>query len=163
MKNKIIGISIFTLVLIAIIGACAAITQIKQEKKCREYTEILGGHTYTGYDSTTTTNHGKVSYHYKLELNKDGTCQIHFKATRTGDNSTFAENGTTEFDITGLNWSVQPDGNGYELFISGDWDWQDWSAGTIDRSIQILDYEGYDLMLKALRSGHYEFHFQKQG
>lgn len=160
--KKAAGIVIFVAVVAVIIVAATLITNAVREAECRKYEEVIGGFTYKGYDSTTTTNHGKVGYHYDLTLNRDKTCTLKFRAIRTGSQSVWTENGTTSFTLTGMTWSVRHNGSGYEIFLAGgDWDWQDWSAAKISRSIKILHYDGYDLMFKGLRSGYYEFHFQK--
>ena len=94
-----------------------------------------------------------------MTLNEDGTCYLHFKAVRHDDNSTFSKNGTTEFDIDGLSWSIIENDDKYEVFISGDWDWQGWSAAEINREIEIID-NGEEIAIKGVRSGYYEFYFE---
>lgn len=161
MRKQIISILAVVVAVVAFIAIFVGVTNANRDKQCREYEQLLGGQSYNGFDSITTTNHGKVSYRYNLELNADGTCQIHFTATRSGDTSRFPDNGTTKFDLTGMTWYVRYSDGGYEIYLAGgDWDWQDWTAATINRSITILDYDGQDILLKAVRSRYYEFYFQ---
>lgn len=161
MKKQILWSLIVAAAFAAFIAIFVGVTNANREKQCREYEQLLGGHSYSGFDSITTDGHGKVSYRYEMDLNADGTCLIHFKATRSGDTGFFPKNGTTEFDLTGMNWYVRYSSGGYEVYIAGgDWNWQDWTAARIDRAISIRDYEGYDILLKAVRNGHYEFYFQ---
>lgn len=159
-KNILIFISLIAIV-VAIILVYEVGTNISNNNKCEEYTQILAGHSYYGSDSTTTANHGKVRYSYTMKLNEDGSCNIHFRATRTGDKSTFAENGTTEFDLTGLTWDVREEDGYFKIYIGGETDWQDWSAAEISRTLEIIDAEGEDIIFKAIRSKYYEFYFRQ--
>lgn len=155
----LIALAVAAVILVAVIGITAAV----QEKKCRQYEEYVSGATFSGFDSTQTTNHGKVSYFYTLYLYEDRTWVIKFRASRSGDNSTFSKNGTTSFDLTGTAWSVECSGGEYKLFLGGgDWDWQDWSAAKISRYISITDYGDGDIFFKGLRSGYYDFYFNKK-
>ena len=161
--KKTMGIVVFLVVVAVIIVAATLIINAVREAECRKYEEVIGGYTYKGYDSAALAQSGKIGYHYDLTLNEDKTCTLKFKAIRTGSKDRWTENGTaTSFELTGMTWSVRHNGSGYEIFLAGgDWDWQGWSAAMISRSIKILHYDGYDLMFKGLRSGYYEFHFQK--
>ena len=163
MKKQIIWSLAVIAVFAAFIAIYVGVVNANRAEKCREYEQLLGGHSYSGFDSITTDGHGKVSYRYEMDLNADGTCLIHFKATRSGDTSRFPKNGTTEFDLTGMNWYVRYSSGGYEVYIAGgDWNWQDWTSATMSRSISILDFEDGDLLLKTTRNKHYEFYFRKQ-
>lgn len=160
MKKGILTVSILTVVAVIAVLVGSFVTNSKIERKCEKYKQALSGHTYRGYDSTTTVKHGNVSYHYTMVLNEDGSCSILFKAVRTGDNSTFSKNGTTEFSLDALNWSIIENDDKYGVFISGDWDWQGWSAAEINREIEIID-NGEDIAIKGVRSGYYEFYFEE--
>ena len=161
--KKAVWITILLIAMAVAIVAVPKITESVREEECRKYEEVIGGYTYKGYDSAALAQNGKVSYHYDLTLNEDKTCTLKFKAIRTGSTSYFTKNGTAaSFELTGMTWSVRHNGSGYVIFLAGgDWDWQGWSAGEISRSIEILNYEGHDLMFKGLRSGYFDFHFQR--
>ena len=165
MQNKIKSFIIFAVVAAIVIGAIVLVVNLVQEKKCREYEEFLGGYTYSGYDSVKTANHGKVGYHYNLRLYKDGTCELYFRSTRTGDTGRFPSTAPTSFTLTGIHWSVSCSGGKYEIFLAGgEWDWRDWSAGRISRYITITDNRkyGFDILLEGVRSGSYDFYFNRQ-
>ena len=161
--KKTMGIVVFLVVVAVIIVAATLITNAVREAECRKYEEVIGGYTYKGYDSAALAQSGKIGYHYDLTLNEDKTCTLKFKAIRTGSTDRWTENGTAaSFELTGMTWYVRHNGSGYEIFLAGgDWDWQGWSAAEISRSIQILNYEGYDLMFKGLREKYHDFHFQR--
>ena len=166
MQNKIKNYIIFAVVAAIVIAAIVFVVGLVQEKKCREYEQLLGGYTYSGYDSTTTSNHGKVGYHYTLKLYEDGTCELRFRSTRTGDTSRFPGTAPTSFTLSGIRWRVAHSGGKYEIYLAGgEWDWRDWSAARISRSIVITDNRkyGYGILLEGLRSGHYDFYFNQQG
>lgn len=158
-KQGLLTIVILAIVAVISVAVGTTVTNSKVQRKSEQYKECLSGHTYSGYESTTTTRHGIVDYYYTMTLNEDGTCYLHFKAVRHDDNSTFSKNGTTEFDIDGLSWSIIENDDKYEVFISGDWDWQGWSAAEINREIEIID-NGEDIAIKGVRSGYYEFYFE---
>jgi hypothetical protein len=165
MSKKIRNLIIVAVVLVVVIGISTLVVGKLQEKKCREYEELLGGYSYSGYDSLTTSNHGKVGYHYTLRLYQDGSCELHFRSTRTGDTGRFPSTAPTSFTLTGIRWYVSCSGGKYEIFLSGgEWDWQDWSAAKISRYITITDNRkyGYGILLEGLRSGYYEFYFNRQ-
>ena len=166
MAQKIKKLIIVAVVLALIIAAIVFAVNAVREKKCREYEALLGGYSYSGYDSTTTANHGKVGYHYTLKLYEDGTCELSFRATRTGDTSRFPSTAPTSFTLTGIRWYVSHSGGKYEICLSGgEWDWQDWSDARISSYISITDNRkyGYDILLEGLRSGYYDFFFNRQG
>ena len=159
MKHKIISLLAVLLIWAMLLSGCSL--GIDHDAKCLEYEQSLGGFTYSGYDSTSTARNGDVRYDYKMDLNADGSCKIHFSATRTGDKGTFANNGTWGFDLSGITWDVEYEEGEYWVVLSGDMDWQDWSAATLERSIKIIDQEDSDPILQATRSGYYEFCFTK--
>ncbi|MEE1137961.1 MAG: hypothetical protein U0M02_05730 [Acutalibacteraceae bacterium] len=159
-------------IILSTLGAAAAIvaivllvdvfTMFKDEKKCREYEQLLGGTSYTAFDINKTKHKGKATFDYEMCLDKDGTCEIDCKIKKSDDNSMFPDNGTVEFELTGLTWDVRVEGGKYVVYILGDWDWpQSNSAAEIDRALEIIDIEGEDLFFKAIRSGHYDVHFTR--
>lgn len=161
--KKAVGITIFLIVVAVIIVAVPRITEAAREEECRKYEEVIGGHTYEGYDSADLAQSGNIGYYYDLTLNEDKTCTLKFKAIRTGSKDRWTENGTAaSFELAGMTWSVRHNGSGYEIFLAGgDWDWQGWSAAEISRSIRILNYDDHDLMFKGLRGKYHEFHFRR--